>query len=496
MSQELAWQYVAAPSWMGEQSAANRRAPADGNRYWESAETSRLNSAHWSRATDDSINVWIAEQLQILRTRSIYESRQNPVLAGMIATHADDMWGQDGPLLQVQSDDDAYNEALEDIWRQWFAAPTTRPNFSGASMGKLWVKNLWRCGEYLTRIVTDPTADGPVQMRLHLCHPRRLGTPAQLSSRGDVLMGIRFDQFDRPVQYFIEDQSPLGNRLYRSTYTPWPADLIIHEFLVDEEDQVRGVPLQASGLQSCADLRDFDDQVMDASRAVADQAALLYTEHPDAELYTMPESSEIERRTIKMVPPGWKPFVYSATQPAVQYPDFRAERQIDMGRPASMPRLMVRLDASKHSWASARLDMTTYRRATQCLQAWFSGSDKAAGVLNRLVDLVAKEARFAVPQLRRRPDRVKYEWTWPQLDDVEPVKTAQAHQIQLQTGEYTLTELLAARKKTLDAHIEEQRREREAFAAAGIQLPSWSTQSVDTTNTQLQDVQDAIDSNA
>lgn len=466
-------QYVSCAPWMAETSQTSRAAQPQQNRYWESAESNRLNSAHWARADDESINTWLVNHLPTLRMRSIYESRQNPVLAGMLSTHADDLWGQDGPLLQVQSDDDSYNEALEQVWRSWFAAPTTRPNLSGAAMGRLWVKNLWRCGEYVARIVTDPNAEEPVKMRLHLCHPRRLGTPSIYAGDPHVLMGIRFDAYDRPTQYYIEDQTPLGHRLYRSTFTPWPADLIIHEFLTDEEDQARGVPLEATGLQAIADLRDFDDQVMDASRAVADQAALLYTEHPDAELWTAPESADVERRTIRMLPPGWKPFIYSATQPAVQYPDYRAERQIDMGRPASMPRLLVRMDASKHSWASARLDMTTYRRATQCLQAWFSGSDKAVGVLNRLVDLVAEEARFTIPELRAKPDRISYAWTWPQLDDVEPVKTAQAHQIQLATGEYTLTELLAARKKTLAAHIEEQRRERQAFTDAGLPLPTW-----------------------
>ncbi|MEO1960598.1 MAG: flagellar basal body protein [Paracoccus sp. (in: a-proteobacteria)] len=42
------------------------------------------------------------------------------------------------------------------------------------------------------------------------------------------------------------------------------------------------------------------------SRQMADQAVLLYTENPD-EPWMSPESSTVERRTIKMSPPGWKP---------------------------------------------------------------------------------------------------------------------------------------------------------------------------------------------
>lgn len=458
-------QYVAVPDWMSPVK------PDDAKRYWEASETTRLNSAHWTHANGDSINTWLVSQLTTLRQRAIYETRQNGILAGMQNTHADDIWGQDGPLLQVQSENADYNAALESIWHEWFAAPTPRPNISGASMGRLWLKNIWRCGEYIARIITLPDASGPVKMRLHPVHPRRLSTPTELSGRDDVVMGIRFDQYGRPATYYIDDQTGMGVGNFATQSTPWPADLIVHEFILDEEDQVRGVPLHATGLQPAADLRDYDDQVQDAARSVADQAAFLFTEHPDAPFYDMPEGSEIERRTVRMAPPGWKPFVYPATQPAVQYPDYRAERQIELGRPASMPRLMVRLDASKHSWASARLDMTTYRRATQCLQAWFSGSDKATGTLNRLVNEVEREARLSIFELRRRPEQVRYHWTWPQIDDVEPAKTAQANQISLTTGDRTLTEILASRKKTVEQHVEELRREREIYEAAGIPLP-------------------------
>jgi len=444
----------------------------DANRYWEAAETTRLNQAHWTHADDESINTWLMEHLGTLRERSIYECRNNGIVLGMQNTHSEDIVGQDGPTLQVLSDDDAYNDTLERTWRDWFSAPTTRSNISGAAMMKLWVRNLWRCGEYIARIVTDPNADGPISMRLWPCHPRRLATPITALGNDNIVMGIEFDQFSRPIRYWIDDQAGMGTSGTTTTSQPWPADLILHEFLLEEEDQVRGVPLQATGLQPSADLRDYDDQVQDAARQMADQAVLLYTTSPDAPYWEMPESSTVQRRTINMAPPHWQPWVNPATQPPVQYPDYRAERQIELGRPVGMPRLMVRLDASKHSWASARLDMTTYKRAVGCLQAWFSGSEKSTGVLNRLVDEVAREGRYTVPGLRRRPDVVAYQWSWPQLDDVEPVKTAQANDVDLRSKVKTLTDILTSKKKTLAQHIEEMRRERDAFEAAGLPLPA------------------------
>jgi hypothetical protein len=452
----------------------------DSGRYWEAAETTRLNSAHWTHADDESINVWLMEHLSTLRERSVYEARNNGIVLGMQNTHSEDIVGQDGPTLQVLSDDDRYNSALEQTWQDWFAAPTTRPNVSGAAMMKLWVRNLWKCGEYLARIITDPNADGPISMRLWPCHPRRLATPTTAFGNDNIVMGVEFDQFSRPKRYWIDDQVAMGTSGMTTQSDPWPADLMIHEFLIEEEDQVRGVPLQSTGLQSSADLRDFDDQVQDAARQMADQAVLLYTTSPDAPYWELPESSTVERRTIKMAPPHWQPWVNPATQPPVQYPDYRAERQIELGRPVGMPRLMVRLDASKHSWASARLDMTTYRRAVGCFQAWFSGSEKSCGTLNRLVDEVAKEGRFTVPELRRTPPVVIYQWTWPLIDEVEPFKTAKANEVDLRSRVKTLTDILTSKKKTLSQHVEELRREREAFEQAGLPLPGYMEEAEET----------------
>jgi capsid protein len=466
-------------------------APAWGNqRYFENAETTRLNQAHWERADDVTVNVWLATQLPILRRRAIYEHRQNPTVQGVVATHADDIVGQDGPTLQVLSESADYNEALEQVWREWFAAPTTRRNVSGAALLKLWVRSLWKCGEYIARIVTDETADGPISMRLRPRHPRDLVSPAEFAADENVCCGIRFSPTtSAPTQYYLARSTVSGQRFTSITEVETiPPDLILHEFLLDEEDQARGIPWLNSSLAASSELRDYDDQIQDAARQMADQAQMLYTEHPDAPYWANPESMTVERRTVKMAPPGWKPAVYPATQPPVQYPDYRAEKHRDIGRPVGMPLLLVRMDASKHSWASARIDTTSYARAIAGVQYWLSGSEYSTGTLNRLVDLVATEGRFTVRELRNRPDVVTYHWTWPQVPIPQPEVEENANTAALQSGTQTLTEILTKRKKTLETHIEERRREIEAFEAAGIPVPSWAAGATQTNVSDSADV--------
>ena len=100
----------------------------------------------------------------------------------------------------------------------------------------------------------NPNADGPVAMRLWPAHPRRLATPIDLTGDPNVVMGIRFDAFGRPATYHIQDAAMNGQAAFALTSQPWPADLIIHEFIVDEEDQARGFPWITPSLNPAADL--------------------------------------------------------------------------------------------------------------------------------------------------------------------------------------------------------------------------------------------------
>lgn len=451
-------QYESQPSWMG-------------SRYFESAETTRLNQSHWMMAQDESINQWLSEHLPKIRARSAYEARQNGTVLGVINTHADDIVGPDGPTLQVISDDDAYNTALESAWREWFAAPTHKPNVSGASWLKLRIRSLWKNGEFIDQIITDPNAEGPVAMRLRPVHPRRLRSPAERAGDPNVFMGIRFDSIGRPSQYYIANPTAMGSQQFDlGNFVTVPPDLIIHEFVAEEEDQARGIPWLNTALQPSADLRDYDTSVQAAGRQQAEHGLMLYTENAD-NVWTAPEQTVMEPSTVKMSPPGWKPFEYKGTMPPVQYPDYRSERQRDLGRPQGMPLLMIRLDSSKHNYSSARLDTQTYARAVAGVQFWISGTENSCGTLNRLVDIVAAEARFKIPALRRKPKSVAYKWTWPVRPHVDPSKEATAEETSLKTGTLTQTEALAARGTSLETHVKTKARERQIYAKAGLVHP-------------------------
>ena len=448
-------------------------------RRWEASKTDRLNEAQWAEADGATINADLELRLSDLRNRCALEIAKNPTVEGVIQTHVMDIVGDQGPVLEVQSDDEQYNDALESIWNEWWECPDLNGQFSGADFLRLWIRSLWSCGEYLAVKTDNGQDDDPgaereeISRRLQAVHPARLDTPVATGYSDHIVLGIEVNDYGRPLKYWIEDYRPNDTTHNSGMSGDWyPADEIIHFFDSQEPGQLRGVPWLAPSLQSIEDLRSYDEQVLDAARAAADFGVILYTQHPDSKFIAVNESTTFQRRTIRTAPPGWKPEQMKAEQPTTQYVSYRQERQREIGRPVCMPLMMIRLDSTGHNYSSARFDGQLYQRSNRTLQGRIG-----TRTLNPLVRDVAREA-----ELRRmtpkRPKRVRYLWSWPTPPHVDPQKEATASGLRLSNAISTLTDELTSDGKSLEPHIQRLAKEVEMFAKAGLLHPLAAKSSV------------------
>ena len=236
---------------------------------------------------------------------------------------------------------------------------------------------------------------------------------------------------------------------------------IIHDFDAQEVDQLRGVPWLASSLQLVADLHDYDEQVLDAARNFADWSIALTTKHEEAQFVQVDEEAEIERRVIRTMPPHYEAVSLQSQQPTTQYVEYRHERMREVGHPDGMPLMMILLDSSDHNYSSARFDNQVYLRSLRKRRGAIERR-----MLNRLVGRVALEVVGA-----KRPENVRYEWTWDMPPHVDPLKEAKASETRLIAGTSTITDELAANGTDIEAHIARLARERELFEKAGVPYP-------------------------
>lgn len=428
-------------------------------RRWEAGDTDRLNRLHWSGVTGASINTDLATHLSKVRDRASHEAANNAFVEGVINTYSVDVVGQNGPSLQVQTDNKAYGQALEGLWRKWWANPDLNGQLAGPEMLALWMRGLWTSGEYLAQKVSVPKGDDslPISLRLHAIDPRRLDTPSA-GIADDVTLGIKRTATGKPIEYYVYESG-----LASGEYKTIPAKDIVHAFRVLEPSQARGVPWLAPVLQVIADLRDYDSQVLDAARAAADFAIWMVHEDPDGEFIKVNDTIDIERRTIKHAAPGWTPQTVDSHQPPVQYADYRTERLRELGRVASMPLMIVLLDASGHNYSSARFDAQKYDRGVHSVQGW---TERAT--LNPLVDDVARLGSLVDTALRDIPADVRYHWTWPPAPHVDPTKEGKAATERLGNHTSTLQKECAAVGLDYEDVIAQLKHEKELLEAAGL----------------------------
>lgn len=432
-------------------------------RRWESADTDRLNEKHWSSAKTTWINQDIIAKLDVLRQRCAYEAANNPFVEGVINTHITDIVGANGPTLQIHSDDTAFSDAAEAVWRAWWRLPDINYKYSGADILAQWIRSCWVNGEYLTQMLyMRPNETSRSTLRLLNLDPRRLQTPTT-SARGDrIMMGVERDANGRALAYYITAE-PVGELdITNIETTRITAPFMLHGFRPLEPGQARGIPWLAPALQMIADMRDYDAQVLDAARAAADNAVLLTTKHEDAAFVEYDGSVEIERRTISTMPPGWEATQLRPEHPMVNYIEYRAERLREIGRMVSMPLMMVRLDSANHNYSSARFDAQVYHRSNAVLKAWLQKD-----ALDTLARKVFNE-RIAAGELQPLPKDFQLSWTWPTAPHVDPTKEATAEKLRLANGTTTLTNACAEHGLDFEQVVEQRKKEIELLKAAGL----------------------------
>ncbi len=455
------------------------------SKRWEAAETNRLNSAHW-RDTGKTINTTLSEQLSKLRDRSRKEAEDNPIVEGVINTHVLDTVGWNGPTLQIQDVAKGFGDRAEEIWREWWSSPDINEQLSGTDILNLNIRLMWVAGEFFNQI----TKNGEGRLRLSNIHPRRIETPIIRVGNDQVFMGIRLTKTGRPLTFYVQNESIVsGSIVQAAQFAHIPAKSMIHGFQRREPDQIRGVPWLAPSLQSAADMRDYDAQVLDAARAAADFAAVLTSKHPDIDPVTVDASVEIERRMLTTAPPGWEVTALTPQQPSTQYVEYRGERLREIGRPVNMPLMMVMLDSSNHNFSSARFDGQIYQRGLRALQGWLERI-----MLNRLVRLVIADAQLREDLPAVDTSGLKFVWTWPVPPHVDPKKEADAERIRLENGTLTYADACAANGKDWESVIEQRQREAESLAAAGLPpLPVPKTADSDTPGADKDDKDDGDD---
>ena len=442
-------------------------------RRWSSGHTTRLNAAHWSGVSGNPINADLSSFQQTLRQRTEFEVANNSLIRGMLNTYALALLGPEGPTLQVLSADNDYNQAREAVWNNWEKQAGTNQQLGLIDIMRMWVFSLFSGGEFVDQFVSLPDAEGPCKTRLLPVHSHRLMTPPEFLGDHSVAMGVRRDlQNRRPLYYYVSQPYIMGSfEVYTGEFLEVPYRDLLHGFLMEEEDQVRGVPWLAPCLDTIGEIRDYKDVTLDAAEAAAKWGVFLYTdstELPPAAYQAYNESWTFERNQVRTVMPGYKPSMVQPQQPPANWEMYYHSLIRELGSCVSMPLMMLLLDSSKHNYSSARFDGQMFWKGITYTQGFFSRQ------LDRIEAEVAREASLAgmagdpdgLPRCPSGP--IARRWNWPKAPHVDPTKEAMAVRMRLQNGTSSFTEECAAEGKDPNHVIAQRKVDAEKLTKADL----------------------------
>jgi lambda family phage portal protein len=417
---------------------------------YDSVFTHEGNENHW--ALTDFLSARAANSKEVRRTlrmRCRYEAQNNPIIAGMGDTLANDTVGT-GPTLQVGFKDDEWNQIVEQRWREWFREVGMTPRLRVAVKAKVFD------GEVFLMIKANRALENSVKLFPLDIEADQVTTLDPKFQKGFWVDGVEMDDLGNPTYYHVLKRHPGDVQDVKTPYGALETDripkrFVLHWFRKDRPGQVRGVPELTPSLDGVAQLRRYDKAVLTAAEWAATQSAWLETDlAPEeagiAEVGAPWETWSLEAGVVTTSPAGYKIKQLQATQPTDTHKEFTGTLIGNNARPLSMPFNVATCNSSGYNFSSGRLDHLPYHRKIAIdrddidtiildpiFAHWWDEAIMIPGYFGAAHDAIVAAAPSA--------DLVPHEFQWPPMDSIDPSKDATADAQNLANGTTSRTAL-------------------------------------------------------
>ena len=255
-------------------------------RAFAGAKIDRLTSS-WA-TTSQSINKDLQAGGKVLRTRARDLSINNDYARKYLQMCVSNVVGAKGIILQVKSKtsrgklDQKSNRIVEQAWATWSKGKHCAwdGRLSFVEMQRLFIQSAARDGEVLVRMVHDDSKFG---FKLQFLDINRLdeNLNKNLNNGAVIRMGIEFDTTGKPVAYHLlinlENEAAAGAR-----YERIDADNIIHAFMGERPEQIRGATWMASAMSRLNMLGAYEEAELVAARIGASKMGFYTSEAGDS----------------------------------------------------------------------------------------------------------------------------------------------------------------------------------------------------------------------
>lgn len=377
-----------------------------------------------------------------------------------------------GPTLQVKTPDAELNRSIEKLFNRWRKASKYDLTFFTA------IQALPSDGEAFFHITTDPS--NCFSLGIELIEPYRVREPMGVSMEPDRFCGIKYDEFNRPMEYTVVKSYPNPN--YNSTineYVTIPAGQIEHLYIPILAAQRRGLPLLQSAIQTMAGLKKIEDATLSAVETAANISFVIESGlDPDnisndcqlAEGQTFEAFDTVKlpgRNNGLYLPSGMKATQFKPEQPGINYNTFKNDCLLGVGAALSAPKNIILNDSSSYNYSSARLDAQIFERWADVLRAICTPIlDKHFKML--MATLLDNPDVQKMLNLYESIDDIPVAWYFAQPTHIDRAKEASADALLFQNHAKTLRDFYAQIGKDWRDELEQIALEQKIIKEKGL----------------------------
>lgn len=378
------------PNWMSRLMPAKKAA----KRRFDAAQYNRLTSSF--AQAERSINTELRADLDALRRRSRDLAKNEPLAQKFLEMVTTNVVGANGFTLQARvsetikkadgtfetKQDGLANNAIEAAWLDWSKPGNcdVSGRMSFPDMTRAITRGVARDGEALVRIREG--AINAYGYALQYLDIERLDTtlnrePAQ--GVNQIIMGVEMDGDGRAVAYHLLT-APLGRDPVGKKHARIPASEIIHLYITDDPEQVRGIPWMHASMIRIHHLKGFQEAAIIAARVGASKMGFYTNKDGSATPVADGEDAagvpftEAEPGQFGVLPDGMSFESFNPDYPHANYESFvkGAKRDIGSGFGAAYHSLANDLEGVNFS--SIRSGTLEERDNWMLIQRWLIGA--------------------------------------------------------------------------------------------------------------------------
>jgi lambda family phage portal protein len=359
-------------------------------------------------------------------------------------------------------------------------------------------------GEALATVEYLPRHPARYATAFQMIDPARLSNPHNGYDRTNLRAGVEIDHFGAPLAYHIRSALPSDIRFGTpvsswkrvARETKWGRLQVIHLFEQERPGQTRGKASIVAGLAKAKMLERFQGVNLEAAIVNAMYAAVIESESSlplvmesmggggdsvaDASLTmkavqdVLHENNSVTLDGVKIpvLPPGDKLTFTSSNHPGPNYAEFEKSTLRHLAASFGVSYEQLARDYSQTNYSGARAGM---------IEAWKSFTAKRKLIPGRFATLIyslwLEEAidRGDVQLPAGTPDFyvaktawTRCEWIGPGKGHIDPLKEAQADQLEMNMGTLTLEQACAERGQDWKETLEQVAMEKRYMAKLGI----------------------------